>query len=64
MFSTSFDGQKTICQQVAIGLHTGGMNVGLADGSVRFLGQGISGTTWWAALTPSGGEPMPSDWNN
>ena len=42
--------------------HTGGMNVGLADGSVRFLSQGLSGTTWWAACTPAGGEVLGDDW--
>ncbi len=42
--------------------HTGGMNVGLADGSVRFLSAGMSGTTWWAAVTPAGGEVLGSDW--
>jgi prepilin-type N-terminal cleavage/methylation domain-containing protein len=39
-----------------------GMNVGLGDGSVRFLSASISATTWWAALTPNGGEVMGSDW--
>jgi prepilin-type N-terminal cleavage/methylation domain-containing protein/prepilin-type processing-associated H-X9-DG protein len=42
--------------------HTGGMNVCLGDGSVRFLNQGISGTTWWWACTPSGGEVLGSEW--
>jgi prepilin-type N-terminal cleavage/methylation domain-containing protein/prepilin-type processing-associated H-X9-DG protein len=42
--------------------HTGGMNVALADGSVRFLSAGLSGTTWWAAVTPAGGEVLGSDW--
>jgi prepilin-type processing-associated H-X9-DG protein len=42
--------------------HTGGMNVGLADGSVRFLSSGISGETWWAACTPNGGEVLGNDW--
>jgi prepilin-type N-terminal cleavage/methylation domain-containing protein len=42
--------------------HTGGIVVGLADGSVRTLAPGMSGTTWWAALTPSGGEVLGSDW--
>jgi prepilin-type N-terminal cleavage/methylation domain-containing protein/prepilin-type processing-associated H-X9-DG protein len=42
--------------------HTGGMNVALADGSVRFLSRSISGTTWWAACTPSGGDLLGSDW--
>jgi prepilin-type N-terminal cleavage/methylation domain-containing protein/prepilin-type processing-associated H-X9-DG protein len=42
--------------------HTGGVNVGLADGSVRFVSGGISSQTWWAALTPAGGETLSSGW--
>src|SRR5262249_9741834 len=42
--------------------HPGGMQVVLADGSVRTLSAGMSGTTWWAALTPAGGEVLGSDW--
>jgi prepilin-type N-terminal cleavage/methylation domain-containing protein len=42
--------------------HTSGMNVALGDGSVRFLAQGISGTTWWLAVLPNDGLPLPSDW--
>ena len=39
-----------------------GMLVGLADGSVRTLAPSMSGDTWWAAVTPSGGEMLGSDW--
>ena len=42
--------------------HPGGIQVGLADGSVRTLSAGMSGATWWAGLTPSGGELPGSDW--
>jgi prepilin-type N-terminal cleavage/methylation domain-containing protein/prepilin-type processing-associated H-X9-DG protein len=42
--------------------HTGGINVGLADGSVRFVSQGVSYTTWWFAFTPNGGEVLGGDW--
>ena len=42
--------------------HSGGMNVCLGDGSVRFLTASLSGTTWWAACTPNGGEVLGSDW--
>jgi prepilin-type N-terminal cleavage/methylation domain-containing protein len=42
--------------------HTAGMNVGLGDGSVRFLAQGISPVTWASALTPDGGEVLGNDW--
>jgi prepilin-type N-terminal cleavage/methylation domain-containing protein len=42
--------------------HPGGILVGLADGSVRALAPSISGATWWAAVTPSDGEVLGSDW--
>jgi prepilin-type N-terminal cleavage/methylation domain-containing protein len=42
--------------------HSGGIPVSLADGSVRFLTDGVSPNTWWAAITPNGGEPLGSDW--
>jgi prepilin-type processing-associated H-X9-DG protein len=42
--------------------HTGGMNVGMADGSVRIVSASISGETWWAACTPNGGEVLGNDW--
>jgi prepilin-type N-terminal cleavage/methylation domain-containing protein/prepilin-type processing-associated H-X9-DG protein len=47
---------------VATSPHTGGINVGLGDGSVRFVSQGISGATWWFAMTPNGGEVLGPDW--
>ena len=39
-----------------------GIQVGLGDGSVRNVNSGVSGTTWWYACTPNGGEPLGSDW--
>jgi prepilin-type N-terminal cleavage/methylation domain-containing protein len=42
--------------------HAGGIQVGLADGSVRTLAPSLSGDTWWAAVTPRGGEVLGSDW--
>jgi len=42
--------------------HTGGMQVCLADASVRSLSDGISPNTWWWACTPMGGETLASDW--
>ena len=42
--------------------HPGGMVVALADGSVRTLAASMSGTTWWAAVTPAGGENLGTDW--
>ena len=42
--------------------HTGGINVGLGDGSVRFLRASISPTTWAMACDPRDGIPLPADW--
>jgi prepilin-type N-terminal cleavage/methylation domain-containing protein/prepilin-type processing-associated H-X9-DG protein len=41
--------------------HDSGINVALADGSVRFVAAGVSPTTWWAAMTPNAGE-TPGAW--
>ena len=38
------------------------MLVGLSDGSVRSVSASISPNTWWAALTPAGGEVLGNDW--
>ncbi len=42
--------------------HSGGIDVLLGDASVRFVSKGIAAATWWAALTPAGGEALGSDW--
>jgi type II secretory pathway pseudopilin PulG len=57
---TSIPSQCTL--YIASSSHTGGMNVGLGDGSVRFLPQGMSGYTFWLACVPNDGLPLPSDW--
>jgi prepilin-type N-terminal cleavage/methylation domain-containing protein/prepilin-type processing-associated H-X9-DG protein len=36
--------------------HAGGVNVAMMDGSVRFVKNSISNTTWWALATKAGGE--------
>jgi prepilin-type N-terminal cleavage/methylation domain-containing protein len=42
--------------------HTGGINGGMGDGSVRVISTNVSANTWWFVCTPSGGETLPSDW--
>jgi prepilin-type N-terminal cleavage/methylation domain-containing protein len=42
--------------------HTAGIEVGMGDGSVRFVSNGVSSTTWWYALTPASGEVLGTDW--
>lgn len=41
--------------------HPGGVNVGLADGSVRFVKDTINPFTWYAVATPDGGEVVSAD---
>jgi prepilin-type N-terminal cleavage/methylation domain-containing protein len=42
--------------------HTGGINVGMGDGSAHFVAQGISPTSWWYAFTPQAGDILGPDW--
>ncbi len=42
--------------------HSGGMNVGLADGAVRFLRGSISQTTWSRMMLPTDGLVVGEDW--
>jgi len=42
--------------------HTGAILVGMGDGSARNVTSSVSGTTWYAACTPAGGETLGSDW--
>jgi prepilin-type N-terminal cleavage/methylation domain-containing protein len=42
--------------------HAAGMQVGMADGSVRSLSPSLSGDTWAAAVTRNGGEVLGADW--
>ncbi len=42
--------------------HTGGMIVGLGDGSCRVVQGSMSPNTFWAAVTPSGNETLGTDW--
>jgi prepilin-type N-terminal cleavage/methylation domain-containing protein/prepilin-type processing-associated H-X9-DG protein len=41
--------------------HPGGVNMGLADGSVRFIKNSINVSTWWGLATIAGGEIISSD---
>ncbi len=45
------------------GFTDAGVQVGLADGSVRILNTGVSPQTFGAAITPQGGEVLQSDWD-
>jgi hypothetical protein len=54
---------QTVCDTArAQTAHTAVINVGLGDGSVRGVADGVSPTTWWYACTPRGGEVLGNDW--
>jgi hypothetical protein len=38
------------------------VNVAMFDGSVRFVSESISKTTWAAAVSRDKGEVLPNDW--
>jgi prepilin-type N-terminal cleavage/methylation domain-containing protein len=40
----------------------GGIQVGLGDGSVRTISEGVSPVTWGRAIDPADGLPLGSDW--
>ncbi|MDB5309324.1 MAG: pulG 2 [Gemmataceae bacterium] len=42
--------------------HTGGIIVGLGDGSVRSVNTSITTATWWSVITPSAGDIQGSNW--
>jgi prepilin-type N-terminal cleavage/methylation domain-containing protein/prepilin-type processing-associated H-X9-DG protein len=41
--------------------HPGGVNVAMADGSVKFIKNTVAMPTWWALGTKAGGEVLSSD---
>ncbi|HEY7427494.1 MAG TPA: DUF1559 domain-containing protein [Gemmataceae bacterium] len=54
---------SSACQStIASTGHTATIMAGLGDGSVRACAKGMSPTTWWQAIVPDDGLPLPSDW--
>jgi prepilin-type processing-associated H-X9-DG protein len=47
--------------RIAQSPHSGGMNVGIGDGSVKFLNANIDANVWWSMCTTNGGEVIPGD---
>jgi hypothetical protein len=41
---------------------SGGIQVALADASVRTIAPTVPPATWWATCTPDGGEALGNDW--
>jgi prepilin-type N-terminal cleavage/methylation domain-containing protein/prepilin-type processing-associated H-X9-DG protein len=50
-----------VCDIAASSNHPGGVNVGMLDGSVRFVKNSVSQYAWWALATYAGGEVLSAD---
>jgi prepilin-type N-terminal cleavage/methylation domain-containing protein/prepilin-type processing-associated H-X9-DG protein len=59
----SGDGQNYVDHTLigASSSHPGGVNVGMLDGSVRFVKSTVAPSAWWALGTSAGGEVISSD---
>jgi prepilin-type N-terminal cleavage/methylation domain-containing protein/prepilin-type processing-associated H-X9-DG protein len=55
-------GTVSNCMCRATSPHTGGINCGMGDGSVRFVKGDISPATWFAACTPAAQDILGNDW--
>jgi hypothetical protein len=54
---------KKLCNPRLLQSHSvGGINVGLGDGSVRLVAQGISNVTWGRAIDPQDAGVLGPDW--
>ncbi len=42
--------------------HSGGINISMGDGGVRFISGSMSASTWALACDPRDGAPLPADW--
>jgi prepilin-type processing-associated H-X9-DG protein len=56
------DSTFTMAHVAARSYHPGGVNLAMADGSVRFISENVNFVTWQALGTRSGGEVINGDY--
>jgi prepilin-type N-terminal cleavage/methylation domain-containing protein/prepilin-type processing-associated H-X9-DG protein len=61
VFSSGSSGSTDNSMISASSRHSGGVNVGFLDGSIRFVKSSISPQAWWAIATKAGGEVISAD---
>jgi prepilin-type N-terminal cleavage/methylation domain-containing protein/prepilin-type processing-associated H-X9-DG protein len=60
----TWGGHASVCMCRATSPHSGGINVAMGDGSVRFMNQSVSPNSWFAACTPASNDlPAADFWN-
>jgi prepilin-type N-terminal cleavage/methylation domain-containing protein len=65
VMSTTFQAKPTTAacnSQLCQSFNSGGICVGMGDGSSRLVSSGISILTWQYAISPNDGQPLGSDW--
>jgi prepilin-type processing-associated H-X9-DG protein len=60
-FFSGSGASKTYTMVGASSYHSGGVNVGFLDGSVKFVKDSVNQNAWWAISTKSGGEVISAD---
>jgi prepilin-type N-terminal cleavage/methylation domain-containing protein/prepilin-type processing-associated H-X9-DG protein len=60
-FTSDSSGGGWLGASTATSNHPGGVNVGFGDGSVKFVKNTVSSSTWWALGTRNQGEVISSD---
>jgi prepilin-type N-terminal cleavage/methylation domain-containing protein/prepilin-type processing-associated H-X9-DG protein len=58
----AWGGNASVCMCRAVSPHAHGINVAMGDGSVRFISEGVSANTWFAACTPNNNDVLGTDW--
>jgi prepilin-type processing-associated H-X9-DG protein len=54
--------QSVMTSAMSRSMHIGGVNVGMCDGSVRFIPNTVSQITWVRLLSKADGEVLDNDW--
>jgi prepilin-type processing-associated H-X9-DG protein len=63
VFQPNVHGDPAVCNGGrASSPHSGGINVAMGDGSVRFIRDSSDPNVWWALATPSAGDVTGGDW--
>ena len=62
LYADTMGGSRNRCSILPVSPHSAGIQCAMGDGSVRFVNASVTGITWWAAITPQGGEILGSDW--
>jgi prepilin-type N-terminal cleavage/methylation domain-containing protein len=64
MFLVQPNPWQTNCKSPVASTSHAAIQVGMGDASVRSCSASVSPNTWWMAMVPDDGNPLPADWQN